>query len=93
MPATGGSKALFYCCGPTGMGAAECLRSVAETRSVDGILLRTANDIRAEQLDILDAAGMPYVVIKRELPRRLLNCVVSDDLRGARLRFRLVRAR
>jgi DNA-binding LacI/PurR family transcriptional regulator len=66
-------------------GAAETLRSVAEARSVDGVLLRTANALQAEHLDILDAAGMPYVVIKRELPGRLLNCVVTDDLQGARL--------
>jgi DNA-binding LacI/PurR family transcriptional regulator len=66
-------------------GAAETLRSVTEARSVDGILLRTANEIRAEHLDLLDASGMPYVVIKRELPGRLVNCVVSDDLQGARL--------
>ena len=66
-------------------GAPDCLRSVVEARSVDGILLRTANDIRREHLDILDAAGMPCVVIKRELAGRPHNRVVSDDLLGGRL--------
>jgi LacI family transcriptional regulator len=65
-------------------GAEECLRSVAEARAVDGVLLRTASDIRPEHVDILDAAGLPCVVIKRELSGRPLNCVVSDDLKGAR---------
>jgi len=61
------------------------LRSLVEARSVDGVLLRTANDVRHQHIDILEAAGLPYVVIKRELPGRRLNCVVSDDVLGARL--------
>jgi DNA-binding LacI/PurR family transcriptional regulator len=65
-------------------GVEECLRSVAEARAVDGVLLRTADDIRPEHVDILDAAGIPCVVIKRELSGRPLNCVVSDDLLGGR---------
>src|SRR5215472_13756157 len=63
----------------------EYLRSLVEARSVDGVLLRTANDVREEHLDILEGAGMPYVVIKRELARRPMNCVVGDDVRGSRL--------
>src|SRR5262249_42202844 len=63
----------------------EYLRSLVEARSVDGVLLRTANDVREEHLDILEGAGMPYVVIKRELARRPVNCVVGDDVRGSRL--------
>jgi DNA-binding LacI/PurR family transcriptional regulator len=78
-------SASFSMSGVDEEGAEEDLRSAAEARAVDGILLRTANDIRPEHLDILDAAGMPYVVIKRELPGRKLNCVVSDDLLGARM--------
>lgn len=78
-------NASFSMSGVDDDGAEEALRSVVEARTVDGVLLRTANDIRPEQVDILDGAGMPYVVIKRELPGRQLNCVVSDDLLGARL--------
>lgn len=66
-------------------GAEEYLRSLVDARSVDGILLRTPNEVREEHVDILESGGMPYVAIKRELPRRALNCVVSDDTRGARM--------
>jgi DNA-binding LacI/PurR family transcriptional regulator len=77
-------NASFSMSGVDEEGVEECLRSVAEARTVDGVLLRTANDIRPEFLDILDAAGIPCVVIKRELSGRPLNCVVSDDLLGGR---------
>lgn len=65
--------------------ADEYLRSLVDARSVDGVLIRTPNEVRDEHIDILESAGVPYVVIKRELPRRQLNCVVSDDVLGARL--------
>lgn len=61
------------------------LRSLVEDRSADGVLLRVANDIREEHLDILERAGMPYVVIKRHIPGRKMNYVNSDDVTGARL--------
>jgi len=61
------------------------LRRVAERRPVDGLLLRVANDIRGEHLDILERAGMPYVLIKRHIPGRRMNCVISDDVTGARM--------
>jgi DNA-binding LacI/PurR family transcriptional regulator len=65
--------------------ATERLRSIVEARSADGVLLRTANDVSAEHVEILENAGMPYVVIKRHLPRRPMNCVVSNDQHGGRL--------
>jgi DNA-binding LacI/PurR family transcriptional regulator len=68
--------------------ASDYLASLVEARSVDGLLVRTANDIRPEHLDILERAGLPYVVLKRELPARPMNCVVSDDVLGARLATR-----
>ena len=68
--------------------ATDYLASLVEARSVDGLLVRTANDIRPEHLDILERAGLPYVVLKRELPGRAMNCVVSDDVLGARLATR-----
>ena len=66
-------------------GAEEQLRSLVEARDADGILLRTANDIQESYLAILEAAGIPYVVIKRQMPGRAMNCVVSDDFLGARM--------
>jgi DNA-binding LacI/PurR family transcriptional regulator len=66
-------------------GAEEHLRALVEARTTDGVLLRVSNDIREEYLDILENAGMPYVVIKRQFPRRALNCVISNDVLGARL--------
>jgi DNA-binding LacI/PurR family transcriptional regulator len=77
-------NASFSMSGVDEEGVEECLRSVVEARAVDGVLLRTADDIRPEHVDILDAAGLPYVVIKRELSARPINCVVSDDLLGGR---------
>jgi DNA-binding LacI/PurR family transcriptional regulator len=65
--------------------ATERLRAIVDSRPADGVLLRTANDVNPDHLDVLENAGMPYVVIKRHLPRRAINCVVSDDLLGARL--------
>jgi DNA-binding LacI/PurR family transcriptional regulator/NAD(P)-dependent dehydrogenase (short-subunit alcohol dehydrogenase family) len=65
--------------------AATYLRGLAEERSVDGVLLRTANDIKEEYLEILERAGLPYVVIKRDIPGRSMNCVISDDAAGARM--------
>jgi hypothetical protein len=52
---------------------------------VDGVLLRVANDIREEHLEILEEAGLPYVVVKRHIPGRRMNCVISDDVVGARI--------
>jgi len=61
------------------------LRGLAEERSVDGILLRSAEDVEEEFLEVLEGAGMPYVVVKRRIPGRRMNCVISDDLSGAEM--------
>jgi len=61
------------------------LRGLVEERSADGVLLRTADDIDEELLEVLEAGGMPYVTIKRHVPGRRMNCVVSDDVSGARM--------
>src|SRR5262245_27832665 len=65
--------------------ASERLRAIVESRAADGVLLRTASDVNPDHLDVLENAGMPYVVIKRHLSRRPMNCVVSNDLLGAKL--------
>lgn len=63
--------------------AANYLRRLVEDRSTDGVLLRVANDVREEHVDILEQAGVPYVVIKRRIPGRKMNYVNSDDVAGA----------
>lgn len=65
--------------------ASSYLRSLVKERSVEGVLLRVANDIREEHLEILEQAGLPYVVIKRHIPGRTMNCVISDDVAGAKM--------
>lgn len=65
--------------------AATYLRGLAEDRATDGVLLRVANDVREEHVDILERAGLPYVVIKRRIPGRKMNYVNSDDVAGARM--------
>jgi DNA-binding LacI/PurR family transcriptional regulator len=65
--------------------AAAYLRRLVEDRSTDGVLLRVANDVREEHVDILEQAGIPYVVIKRRIPGRKMNYVNSDDVAGARM--------
>lgn len=66
-------------------GAATYLRDLVRDRSADGVLLRTADNVTAEMLEILEGAGLPYVAIKRHIPGRPMNCVVSDDVAGGRL--------
>ncbi|MHB8646077.1 MAG: substrate-binding domain-containing protein [Thermomicrobiales bacterium] len=55
----------------------------AKDRPADGLLIRTPTDIDAEIPDLLDDAGIPYVIIKRYVPGRPSNCVISDDLSGS----------
>lgn len=51
----------------------------------DGLLLRTADDVRHEQVELLEEAGFPYVFIRRHLTRRPMSCVVPNDQAGGRL--------
>ncbi|MGF1646475.1 MAG: substrate-binding domain-containing protein [Kineosporiaceae bacterium] len=61
------------------------LRALAEERSVDGVLVNSVDDITHEHVDVLEDAGLPYVVIKRGLEGRVVNCVRGDDRGAARL--------
>lgn len=65
--------------------AATYLRGLVRERSADGVLLRNADNIEAELLQILDQAGLPYVAIKRHIPGQQINCVISDDVSGGQL--------
>jgi DNA-binding LacI/PurR family transcriptional regulator len=75
--------AAFSMTGVEGNEAVTYLRGLVEDRGVDGVLLRTADDIDEELLEVLEVAGMSYVVVKRHVPGRRMNCVVSDDVTGA----------
>jgi DNA-binding LacI/PurR family transcriptional regulator len=61
------------------------LRRLVAEREVDGVLIRTANDVDVEMIDILTTGDMPYVVVKRRLPSRDMNCVIGDDVLGANI--------
>jgi len=49
----------------------------------DGILLRMGGDLEEDCLVPLLETGFPYVVIKRYLSNRMINCVINDDVQGA----------
>jgi DNA-binding LacI/PurR family transcriptional regulator len=57
--------------------------SVIQEGMFDGILLRVAGDLQEDYLIPFLETGFPYVVIKRYLPHRIINCVVVDDVQGA----------
>jgi len=51
----------------------------------DGVLLRLAGDVQEEHVALLEAAGFPYVFLRRYLPQRPMNAVVPADEVGMRL--------
>ena len=59
------------------------LASIIDERFFDGLLIRIRTDICEADLQPLLSAGLPYVVIKRYIPGRPLNCVVNDDVQAA----------
>lgn len=61
------------------------VRRLVSDRDADGILIRTANDVDVEMIDLLTSGDLPYVVIKRRLPSRDMNCVIGDDVLGANI--------
>ena len=62
---------------------ADVLASILDERFFDGLLIRILPDITLADLQPVLDAGLPYVVIKRYLPGRAINCVVNDDVRAA----------
>lgn len=60
------------------------LREIAGP-GVRGVVLRPAGPLEADLVRALEDAGKPFVAIKRWLPGHPVNCVLSDDLSGARL--------
>lgn len=65
--------------------AVERLAEVTRAGGTEGIVIRTANEVRDEYVDLMEAAGIPFVVLKRDVPGRSVCRVISDDDAGARL--------
>ena len=66
-----------------GRDTAAFLTSIVEERFFDGLLIRILPDINQSDLQPLVDAALPYVVIKRYIPDRPINCVVVDDAQAA----------
>jgi DNA-binding LacI/PurR family transcriptional regulator len=64
---------------------ASLLRRLLEGTGSRGLLVRVADDVRPEHVDLLEAARCPYVYIRRHLPGRAMNCVIPADDVGMRL--------
>ena len=67
-----------------GRGTADVLASILDERFFDGLLIRILPDVAEGDLEPLLGAGLPYVVVKRYIPGRPINCVVVDDVAAAR---------
>jgi DNA-binding LacI/PurR family transcriptional regulator len=65
--------------------ASFAVSAVVEARAVDGVLLLPSGEVAEEHLDVLEAAGTPYVVIGRDLRHRSVSCVVEDGGAAAAL--------
>jgi DNA-binding LacI/PurR family transcriptional regulator len=61
----------------------DVLASILDERFFDGLLIRILPDITPADLQPVIDAGLPYVVIKRHIPGRAINCVVNDDALAA----------
>ena len=66
---------------PLGSEFAACLGSVEPTL-YDGILVRTYENIREEDIRALEELGLPYVIIKRRIPGQSINAVLIDEVKG-----------
>jgi len=56
------------------------LKRILDEREFDGVLLRTAGDVRPDWLTLLEGRDMPYVSIKRHIEGRPMNVVSMDDV-------------
>jgi len=60
-------------------GMESLISTIMDETSYDGFLLRLEDNLAEEYLTPFFNTGFPYVVIKRYLPHRPVNCVVLDD--------------
>ena len=61
------------------------LEEALDTRSTDGVLVRTSGDVLPETLDDLDRAGLPYVLLRRRAPGSNASCALTGDREGIAL--------
>ena len=80
---TGASLLLAYVRQPDEL--SRWLDEAREARSVDGLLVRAAGDVTTEELDLLDNARIPFVLVRRRAPNRPTACALVDDHRAVQL--------
>ena len=54
------------------------LSAIVNDRHFDGVLLRLAGEVKHDDVEFLETKQFPYVVVRRYLPDREINCVISD---------------
>lgn len=52
-------------------------------RGVDGIIISMSSDIEMDDVEFLEGAGLPYVVVQNNLPGDRIACVNVDNVAGA----------
>lgn len=67
---------------PVGTGDLETMLASPTVCGLTGLLVHLTRTIAEDTLRLLDATGVPYVVIKRRLDPGRANCVYSDDVSG-----------
>lgn len=61
-----------------------CLASI-DPNLYDAILVRTYENVVGADIDALEGTGLPYVVVKRRLPGRIVPAVLIDEIKGGYL--------
>jgi DNA-binding LacI/PurR family transcriptional regulator len=69
---------------PIGSDLRTCLARI-DARRFDGVLVRMWANVTDGDIESLTEYGLPYVVIKRRIPNRVINSVVIDDIQGGYL--------
>mgnify|MGYP001318804522 CR=1 FL=1 len=68
---------------PIGDGELETTLASPTVCQMTGLLVHLTQAFSDDTLRLLDATGVPYVVVKRRLPAHRASCVYSDDVSGA----------
>jgi len=68
---------------PVGDGDLETMLATPTVCDLTGLLVHITRQVGEDTLRLLDATGVPYVVVKRRLDPERACCVYSDDVSGA----------